>query len=273
MKCENKAAENGSVGFPEGGIYVLKKDHSYLIIDAGPNGSHKYLSHSNNDALSIEVFFGGKTFIVDPGTYCYTCDSGLYELYQSTKYHNTVQIDGLEQNRFVKNRFFKAPNFLSPRVKRVVLNEKYDFISSEHTGYSYLEKPVSHRRDILFDKAFDYFRIDDIFKGKGEHSIEWYFHLNYDVYATSFSDRVLLLRSKEGGIGLYFVYPVDIKLKIDEGFVSPFYGVKLPSKVLVFSTRIENSGTYRFYLIGQSMDDENFGEKYNGILRRQKKKI
>ena len=55
--------------------------------------------------------------------------------------------------------------------------EDYDFFDAEHYGYNHFTNPVTHRRQIIFDKRDSCFFIRDILSGDGKHLFEIYFHL------------------------------------------------------------------------------------------------
>ncbi len=95
-----------SQAFPEAGTYVLRHENLYLLFNA--NGAHKRrpLSHQHNDLMSIEVSACGRAFIVDPGTYVYTADLHERNLFRSTAYHSTVQIDDAEQRTMNEDKPF-----------------------------------------------------------------------------------------------------------------------------------------------------------------------
>jgi hypothetical protein len=93
------ASEAGvSRAFPNAGVYLLRHQDLYLHFNAGGIGVNGRGSHGHNDALSIEVSAGGTAFIVDPGSYVYTANLHERNLFRSTAWHSTVQVDGAEQN-------------------------------------------------------------------------------------------------------------------------------------------------------------------------------
>ena len=67
-------ATSASQQFPDAGVYLLRNDDLYLLLNASSAGLKGRGSHGHNDALSIEVSVCGRAFIVDPGTFVYTAD-------------------------------------------------------------------------------------------------------------------------------------------------------------------------------------------------------
>ena len=57
-------------------------------------------SHIHNNCLGFELYAGDRAFIIDPGSYIYTADPVMRDLFRSTSMHNTAVIDGNEQNPF-----------------------------------------------------------------------------------------------------------------------------------------------------------------------------
>ena len=60
--------------------------------------------HAHNDALSLELWTGGRPVFVDPGTICYTSDLAVRDRLRATASHNTVMVDGQEINRLPARR-------------------------------------------------------------------------------------------------------------------------------------------------------------------------
>src|SRR5258705_954353 len=75
----------------------MRHDELYLLFNANSPDGGGPASHRHNDLLSVEVSACGRAFIVDPGTYVYTADLHERQLFRSTAYHSTVQIDDEEQ--------------------------------------------------------------------------------------------------------------------------------------------------------------------------------
>lgn len=87
--------------FPEGGYSFLRGGAMYVGIDHAPLGFGSIAAHGHNDILSFQLFLGGTPVLVDPGTYLYHTDRRRRDLLRSTRMHNTVTIDGLEQSQML----------------------------------------------------------------------------------------------------------------------------------------------------------------------------
>lgn len=247
-----------SKDFPQSGYYIMRDKDDYLIISAGEVGTGGIGNHKHNDMLSFELQIGKQDFIIDPGTYVYTPNVKMRNLFRSTAYHNTVVIDGEEQNRFDENQLFSMQTGAEIKVDKWETNNNYDFLDVQHSGYEHLKEPITHRRQIFFHKTDGYWIIKDILTGKGKHDFDLYFHFapmsigvsslpkelikkvksirnpiiegNFDV------DESLVVKTKNMESTNLLVIPVntafDLSLEIENGWVSYSYGVKVKAPVL-----------------------------------------
>jgi len=87
--------------------------------------------------------------------------------FRSTKSHNTVMVDGQEQNRFIERGIF----WVQPDAKVKVLNwtsgPDLDIFVGEHWGYTRLEGEIIHKRSIYLDKKnITWLILDEVFERK-----------------------------------------------------------------------------------------------------------
>lgn len=87
--------------FPEGGYSFLREGDMFVGIDHAPLGFGSIAAHGHNDMLSFQLFLGGLPVLVDSGTYLYHTDRGRRDLLRSTRMHNTVTVDGMEQSQML----------------------------------------------------------------------------------------------------------------------------------------------------------------------------
>ena len=172
-----------SKAFPDSGYYIMREKDNYVIISAGNVGTAGIGNHKHNDVFSFELCLGKKTFIIDPGTYVYTVNPEMRDMFRSTAYHNTVMIDDQEQNRFGRGLFLMK-NDVMPRCLKWETGDEVDIFIGEHYGYKRLSQPVIHQREIRFykkERKKGRLEIIDRFEGKGEHNLEWNLMLLPDV--------------------------------------------------------------------------------------------
>src|SRR6185295_19226636 len=85
--------------FPHAGIGVVRAENAhYLIVTNGIVGTNGFGNHKHNDLLGFEYHHAGMPVIVDPGSYVYTSDPDARNRFRGTAYHNTLMVDGVEQN-------------------------------------------------------------------------------------------------------------------------------------------------------------------------------
>ena len=182
---EGRAPDYLSYAFPWSGAVVFRdswsRDAVWGYVDMSPYGR----SHQHEDKLNFLLFAYGKEMITDAGNYEYdTSEMRKYVI--STRAHNTIMIDGKEQNTAKTWRWH-------PRM----LNEKADyefkaeagretarasFTAGYGKGADYTDK-VTHTRTVEFIKndpaGKPYFRVtDELAASDGkEHSYEQMWHL------------------------------------------------------------------------------------------------
>ncbi len=167
-----------SRAFVDSGFYILRNRDSCMIVDCTSNDSKSPSGHRHNSKLSFELLAYNRSFIIDPGTYIYTASREMRNLFRSTSYHNTVVVDGVEQNRFDKSNLFYLQNDAQVVVNDWKTGEDFDLLDAQHNGYRRLSDSVIHRRKIFFDKKKGYWFIMDLLDGKGKHRFDQYFHFS-----------------------------------------------------------------------------------------------
>ena len=103
--------------FSDGGYYIFefgKEGEWRLLVDAGQPGPDFSPGHSHCEIMSFELFYKGFPVIVNCGTFAY--QSEKREFFKSTKAHNTVQVDAVEQSELWRD--FR----MARRAKIIALN-------------------------------------------------------------------------------------------------------------------------------------------------------
>jgi len=228
---ENCLGNISSQAFPTAGWYVARNDKNYMIISCGPNGQNGNGGHCHNDKLSFELCIDGKDVIVDPGTYVYTPKPGWRNEFRSTGYHNTVMIDGQEQNRFGEKNLFQVEDDAITKCLKWEVSDEIDLFIGEHYGYRRFSHPVIHEREIRSHKKDKKWEIIDRFRGEGEHGLEWNlilspeFERNLSVGSdrlqwcrepTSYSSEYgMITRTEKLTAKLRVTIPVEVKFYIE----------------------------------------------------------
>jgi hypothetical protein len=225
-----------SQAFASGGFYIMRQDTLYLITDCVNRETTAPSGHRHNSRLSFELFAYDKSFIIDPGTYLYTPEPALRNLFRSTAYHNTVTADGEEQNRISPDNLFLIGQDARVKINRWQVTDAYDILDAEHNGYQRLDKPVLHRRQIIFNKAEGYWIVRDVLSGAGSHRFDLYLHFAPLEVAID-EDFPLVVRTRTPGANLAII-PIEtraITMALEKGWVSCRYGVKTEAPVVKYS--------------------------------------
>ena len=103
----------GTKLFPIGGLLInnssIGKQHSQLVFSAQFHSRQ----HKHADHLNVLYSHGDRPLLVDSGTFTYQYDIPERMYCESTRGHNTVEIDGLNYSRFRQDVFGSAISFVS----------------------------------------------------------------------------------------------------------------------------------------------------------------
>lgn len=223
-----------SQAFPSGGVYILRDDHNHVFIDCGPVGLGGLGGHGHNDALSFEAMLDGVLLITDPGSYVYTASFEDRNAFRSTAMHNTPQVDGEEVNRF------HSPDNLwnlhdDARAESLTFEAdaaRSRFVGRHH-GYRRLASPVDVVREITLGHSRSQLVVSDELSGDGTHHVAIPLHLAPDV-AAKIGDQMCLLTAGSKHFALSWSGSPDWRLSLEDGRLSPSYGVAVPARVLVW---------------------------------------
>lgn len=230
-----------SKSFPEGGYQIMRENDHYMIIDCSSPQDKSPKVHRHNSALSFDLFAYGKSFIVDPGSYIYTADKKMRNLFRSTKYHNVIRVDQQEQNNYNTNEIFDMGTDAKVSLNKWEIKEDHDYLDAEHYGYTRLKKPVLHRRQIYFDKNKKYWLIEDLLTGEGSHKFELYFHFtSTELEFYKKSQHIINSNLKHSAnIMLIPINTGNLSVEISDGWVSESYGKKYKAPILKYSKYAE----------------------------------
>lgn len=162
------------------GYYLLQAgsasgdDRVSLTFDCGPLGFGAIAAHGHADALSFTLRVFGSDVIVDPGTYDYFTYPRWRDHFRSTRAHNTVGVDGLDQSQMLGS-FIWGQRAVA-RCVRWQPTSSGGIVTGEHDGYSRLPDPVRHRRTIELDVDRATIHIQDELDGETAHDAEFCLH-------------------------------------------------------------------------------------------------
>ncbi len=212
------ADEGQSAAYPDGGFYFLQNGSARLIIRAGKLGHVG--AHSHNDQLSFELRLNGCAVIVDRGAYIYTPEPNERNRYRATSAHNTVQINGSEQN-IIGTAIFGLPD----QTKTRVIEQKRNTLTAAHRGFNDLQRPeLEVKRKYTLES--DSLEIEDtlIAIEQGDE-LRWAFHLAPGWSAAVKGSEVTLHdKNSKQSVSLILRFP-SAAIDVDEFAHSPSYGV------------------------------------------------
>lgn len=222
---EKQSVSIRSKAYKDSGYYILRNDNVYIIIKCGPNGMNGNGGHTHNDQLSFELNICSKDFIIDLGTYVYTADYRLRNLFRSTSMHNTLQVGNLEQNNFEEKELFRINN----ETKAQLLNFNNNYFKGRHYGYKDKVGIIAEREVKLEDNKI--IINDFIIEGPGNIKYKKYirFHLDKEVEIEKKPDY-LILNNKEIRIKLFNLQKNEYKVK--NSWIAKEYGIKEQTKLI-----------------------------------------
>jgi hypothetical protein len=230
---EKEAPSKTSAAFPSGGFYIIRDHDDYLLFNCNPVGTSGIGTHKHNDILSLELHLGGEDMVVDPGSFLYTADPRMYDLFRCTAHHSTVMIDGREQNRFIPGKFFCLHHDGSPLVLEWEHGETLDRVSAEFDGYRRLSDPIRHRRELLVHRPGFSVQVIDHFSGRigrsVPHTIEWTWTCAPGCRVETVQNGWEIVAS---GRRVHMTAPVcklqesfvNIEATVERGLIAPSYG-------------------------------------------------
>lgn len=113
-----RAVASASIEFPQTGYFVWASadEREKMIVDCGAPSVDYNTAHAHCDLLSYELRLDGQPFIVDSGVHGYGGDR-FREYCRSTRAHNTVMFDGVEQSEVWSTfRMARRAQVLSAKV-------------------------------------------------------------------------------------------------------------------------------------------------------------
>jgi hypothetical protein len=212
--------------FQNFGLAVARVDGVSAIMSNGPVGTLGFGNHKHCDQLAVEIVLGDQPVFVDGGTYVYTSNPGARNYFRGTRSHNTVMVAGVEQHEFKPEWLFRM--FQTGTASLRVGTPSDCWISGAHTAYARLSPPVEHRRTLRVNTAGVV--IDDVLDGNGAHACRWQFLLHPNV-SIALEGRVANLSWPSGAAQLSL--PAELTCRVEDGWYSPSYGVRVTTKSLV----------------------------------------
>jgi hypothetical protein len=220
-----------SKAYKAGGYYILRSDKFYCLIRCGELSFRGQGVHSHNDQLSFELNVDGEDFIIDPGVFVYSADYKMRNLFRSTEMHNTLAIQGYEQNDYEEKNLFY--------MKEQTFAECIEFSENKFVGrhFGYKDKcGVVHERTICIDEnkieVIDELKSEAVGSLNKSLSLISSFILSEDVEALIGEESIELMKNHSKIILL-----ASGERKLKQSVITKGYGaVKETSKIEIYNT-------------------------------------
>lgn len=176
---DNASHKEGLTVFNKSGysVYNNKKRKQQLVFDHGSLGMKPSFGHGHSDALSIILKTNNSPILIDSGTFTYTGDQKYREYFRSTRAHNTVVVDQLDQ-AVQEGPFLWSKPYSSKLIRHDILENGEISLVAMHDGY--LRIGVIHWRGVHILPKGNVLVID-VLTGEGEHDIDLNWHLGMNV--------------------------------------------------------------------------------------------
>jgi hypothetical protein len=254
----HSSAPAASAAFPSGGFYVLRNASSHAVIDCGEVGMLGRGGHGHNDITSFELVLDGVNLLCDCGSYLYTASREWRNAFRSTAFHNVVQIDDQELNRFIgPDALWQLRYDAHPRDVAFA-GGAGGYFRGSHDGYQRLSPPVTPSREIWMDPERPIVALRDRVDGAGAVNVTWRFHFDPAIEA-ALIDGDCRLRARGRELWMRFAGLGGHQCRIEPGWVSERYGVRSEAPVLVVADTAVPSGLACVFAVTRLTDAERDG--------------
>ena len=243
-------ADAGMTILRSGGAPGSALSEIWCRCDGGPHGFLAIAAHAHADALSVEVRVDGVDVLADPGCYCYHGEPPWRAYFRSTRGHNTLELDGVDQSRsggpFMWTRHAASRVLVAPAARggsdSAVADEVFRWLG-EHDGYGRRDLRVTHRRAVELHAGRRSLQITDSVISSATHPVRLHFHLGPTVEVELAGVQAALrwpARSGDGTHTAELALPAELDWTVHRGetdpplgWYSPGFGVRVPAGVLV----------------------------------------
>lgn len=224
------AGDGGTTGFTLGGYYFLQRPGAWVGLRAGKvwHGG----CHAHCDQLSFVLSVAGREILVDRGTGLYTPDITKRNRYRATSSHNTLSVNGWEQNGFSYERdhVFRMPDDTAAKVTR--WEPDAGIWQALHHGFARKRPGLIHEREVRMDER-SITITDKLSALLPNDRVEWFFHFAPDLDVLLEKTRVLI---KLPECTVKITWNIVAEAELIDGFHSPSYGAEVSAKHLKLAT-------------------------------------
>ncbi|MCR9278936.1 MAG: heparinase II/III family protein [Pseudomonadaceae bacterium] len=253
MACEPVA---GSLRvFKGSGQVQMQGDNWGLLFDTAELGYGPLAAHGHCDGLQVLLYVDGSNWLVDPGTYDYFSYPKWRAHLKSTRAHNTLCIDGLNQSEILGAFMF------GKRADTQLLHSEESggrmSATGRLTGYLGLPQQTAHTRSVSASSAGDIMITDDVIC-PGTHEIALHFHIAPGIEVIPVGTQTFELRRDSNIVRIEF--PADMTCEnLSDEFMraySPRYHVREEGSCLAAYCSATNSGQWQTHISVNGVDRE-----------------
>ena len=212
--------------FPHAGLYVLRSDRLWSILDAGPVCPAYLPGHGQADSLTLELWSDGACVVGDPGVHEYTGPERAWN--RSSRAHSTVTIDDRDTSEVYGS--FRVGG--RARIEGVLTSP--NGVTATVVPYGVAARIT---RQVRFCEASgDSLEIVDTATIPAGRTARSRLHLHPTITVVdrpSADERVVLLRSPRGYVRVH----ADQPLRLERGRASRHFGELQPTLILVQDLR------------------------------------
>jgi hypothetical protein len=245
LKFEISELRDESKAFSDAGFFFFASSRMRGSVRCGPLGVNGWSNHAHCDQLSFELAVDGKSVIIDPGSYAYSGDPEGRNLFRSTRYHNSVVVNGEEQNRYWPGLLFRIVDDTRSRLLRWDASDEAVEFAGEHFGYERLPERVRVTRTIQLDRHGETLRVNDVLRGSGRVTLEWNWRFAPDISLSPMESGECKLNELESMElrGAFRAGPLKmdiwtpskssgVEITQERGWVSPRFGHRIEAPIL-----------------------------------------
>lgn len=230
-----------SRSFPTSGHHVLRADEPGTF--ASFRSGSLLDRFSQIDMLALDVFWRGHNVLTDPGSYLYNADPKWHAHFFRTASHNTVTVDGHDQ--MLHHRQFKTLYPANATTLSFDAAREWTAVTGEHDGFARHPGRIIHRRSVA-QVGNDVWVVVDTLRGEPEQEHEARLQWQGGPFPWRAEPNGLCLETPAGDFHVRVFdndalpVPTDVVAGGEHpprGWVSRYYGEKVPAPSLVASTR------------------------------------
>ncbi len=202
--------------YDDGGIYSFREEDAFTFIKCSDNRHRPYQS----DNLHLDIWYQGINLLRDAGSYLYNTDKKTESHFISGKAHNTITVgaeDQMERGpRFIWFNWSKA------KVVDVGEDEDTFYFKGEMRGFRSLGSWITVGREVIKEKNRPVWQVFDYLKNDNNLPLHQWWHPN-----SRYADQIKIEATSNGK-------PMtSVNL---EGYYSAYYGHRLPSPLIQFTS-------------------------------------